>query len=238
MTHFAYDYNPAKTQSYLTNKITDDKFHLWSGDNMYRTSYASMYTGKPHEPKNYVVPGYAGFVPGYKSRGEFAKTYAKIAKESFNQQHLGVNKFKLSSTGFNVGRHSMADPTLTATSHKFGAQTTQKPHPSLWPGQAISHSHDTHRHPETIPSPTHRPASVDVVNPRAITKTSGYGVNCITFDGKGFLPNEETPDPRRTTEYRVRFNSEKPYHLNTTTFHIRKLKHHTVRNTLNIEKQA
>lgn len=237
MAHFAYDYNPTKTQSYLDNKITDDKFHSWGKDNMYRTSYASMYTDKPHEPKNYVLPGYAGFVPGFKSRGEFGKTFAKIAKESLNHNELGVNKFHLSSTGFNVGRHPPHDHTLTASSHKFGCQTSQKPHPSLWGGAPISHTHDTYKNPEHLPSPTHRPVSVDLVNTRGITQTSGYGTNCITFDGKGFLPNETTADPRRTTEYRVRYNSEKPYHLNTTSFHVRKLKTMTTKNPLNIEKQ-
>jgi len=39
-------------------------------------------------------------------------------------------------------------------------------------------------------------------------------------------------DPRRQTEYRVRFNGDKPYHVNHTTYAPRKLNPFT--NTYNI----
>ena len=71
-----------------------------------------------------------------------------------------------------------------------------------------------------------------------MTKTSGYCTASTTFDGKGLLtPTDYSSklflvclnfifllDARRETEYRTTFNSVTPYHMETTTFHTRKLK--------------
>jgi len=224
MAHFAYDYNPAKTQDYRQTGINSNTFHAWTQENMYRTSYATSYTQKPQEPKNNVIPGYGGFVPGLRSRAEFGKSFAQIAKQSFSDVNLGQNKFNLSSTGFNLDKKLLADETITANTHKYGSQTSQKTHPSLDGGKWISHTHDTHKEPLDHVPPTYRPAETSCVNKKPNTKKSGYETNSIVFDGKGFLPKEETNDPRRQTEYRVRFNSEKPIHLNHTTYAPRKIK--------------
>jgi len=232
MAHFAYDYNPAKTVDFRQSRIENNKFFAWTGENMYRTSYATSYTNKPQEPKNNVIPGYAGFVPGLKSKAEFGKSFAQIAKGNFSDPSLGQNKFNLSSTGFNLNKQLLADETLTASSHKYGAQTIQKTHPSLNVQRWRSHTHDTHKDPLETVAPTYRPAPVSSVNNKALTKKSGYETNSITFDGRGLLPAEESADPRRQTEYRVRFNAEKPYHINHTTYVPRKLKPFT--NTFNL----
>ena len=44
MAQYSYEYNPAGTKSYLNDKINQDSFHAWTKENMYRTSYATMYT--------------------------------------------------------------------------------------------------------------------------------------------------------------------------------------------------
>jgi len=232
MAHFAYDCNPAKTVDYRQSNIENGRFFAWTAENMYRTSYATSYTNKPQEPKNNVIPGYAGFVPALKSEGKFGKSFAQSAKDSFSNPGLGQNKFQLSSTGFNLNRTLLADDTVTASSHKYGAQTIQKTHPNLGPQRWRSHTHDTHKDPLSHTAPTYRPAPVGSVNPQGHTKKSGYETNSITFDGKGFLPNEESADPRRQTEYRVRFNEKKPFHLNHTTYMPRKM--NPFRNTFNI----
>jgi len=218
MAQFAYDCNPAKTVDYRQSQIENNRFFAWTGQNMYRTSYATAYTDKPQVPKTSVVPGYAGFVPGLKSNAPFGKSYAQTAKDSFSNPELGQNKFNLSSTGFNLSQKALVDETVTAGTHKYGAQTMQKTHPSLNANRWRSHTHDTHKNPvETVP-PTYRPAPVKSVNKNANTKKSGYETNSITFDGRGLLPNEDSADARRRTEYRVRFNEAKPYHVNYTTY--------------------
>jgi len=222
MAHFAYDYNPAKTQDYRQAGIDSNLFHAWTQNNMYRTSYGNSYTTKPQEPKNNVVPGYGGFVPGLKSNAPFGKSYAQLAKDSFGNTELGQNKFSMSSTGFNLNKKLLVDETVDASSHKYGRQTIQKTHPSLNADKWVSHTHSTYQSPSSHVSPTYRPASVHSVHPSPNTKKSGYETNSITFDGKGFLPTETTADPRKQTEYRVRFNSEKPYHVNHTTHFPRK----------------
>jgi len=232
MAHFAYDYNPAKTVDFRQSKIENNKFFAWTGENMYRTSYATSYTNKPQEPKNNVVPGYGGFVPGLKSKGTFGKSFAQTAKDSFNDPNLGTNKFNLSSTGFNLNKQILADETVNAQSHKYGNQTIQKTHPSLNAERWRSHTHDSHKHPLEHTAPTYRPAPVQSVHPKPLTKKSGYETNSIRFDGNGFLPKEQSPDARRQTEYRVRFNEQKPIHQNHTTYVPRKL--NPFRNTFNI----
>jgi hypothetical protein len=42
MSQFAFD--PKKTPDYRLNRIEEDRFHSWSKDNMWRTSYANSYT--------------------------------------------------------------------------------------------------------------------------------------------------------------------------------------------------
>ena len=44
MAQYAYNYNPTGSKPYLSNPITQDEFHSWTKENMYRTSYATMYT--------------------------------------------------------------------------------------------------------------------------------------------------------------------------------------------------
>lgn len=44
MAHFAYDYNPAKTVDFRSSRIENNRFFAWTGENMYRTSYATAYT--------------------------------------------------------------------------------------------------------------------------------------------------------------------------------------------------
>lgn len=235
MAQFAYDYNPAKTRDFREGQITQGRFFAWTGENMYRTSYATAYTDKPHEPKNNVIPGYAGFVPGMKSKAPFAKSYAQIAKDSFSDPNLGKDNFQLSTTGFNLNKKALVDGSVDAESHKYGRQTIQKTHPSMDVGKWVSHTHATHQSPDNHVSPTFRPAPVGRVNRQPMTKKSGYETNSITFDGRGFLPQETTADPRRQTEYRVRYNSAKPYHQNHTTYSPRKMNPFV--NTFNIGKQ-
>jgi len=131
-----------------------------------------------------------------------------------------------------LNKQILADETIVASTHKYGSQTSQKTHPSLDGAKWISHSHDTHKEPLDHVAPTYRPAEVSCVNPKALTKKSGYQTNSVVFDGKGFLPKEVCADPRKQTEYRVRFNGEKPIHMNTTTYAPRKLNPFT--NTFNI----
>jgi len=37
-------------------------------------------------PKNYVVPKYAGFIPGLRGNSEMGRTYTKISKRCFKKQ--------------------------------------------------------------------------------------------------------------------------------------------------------
>jgi len=90
---------------------------------MYRTSYGNHGTNRPQEPKNVVYPGYGGFIPSMKSNNEYGKNFSSITRTAFDNSKLGDNPYKLASTGFNFRRHDFIDPSLTASSHKYGCST-------------------------------------------------------------------------------------------------------------------
>jgi len=83
------------------------------------------------EPKNVAIPGYQGFIPGQYANNEYSKTYSRVTRERFAHPELGKNDLCLSSTGFNSKKHSFIDPTRTASTHKYGAQTMLGTHPCL-----------------------------------------------------------------------------------------------------------
>jgi hypothetical protein len=82
----------------------------------------------PEEPKNVAVPGYAGFIPYVKSNNLYGKGYSPITRQALANPELGVNKFKLSSTGFNLDRSALIDLNKEAVTHKYGVSTNPKPH--------------------------------------------------------------------------------------------------------------
>ena len=48
MAQFTYDPFPAGKTVYQDKKISEDRFHSWTKDNHFRTSYGSMYTDVIH----------------------------------------------------------------------------------------------------------------------------------------------------------------------------------------------
>lgn len=144
MSQFAYDYESQKLKKYNEQTINEPTFTAWSKENFYRTSYINHFTEvlilsfslltpqqKPLEPKNVAVPGYQGFIPGLYSNNEYSKTYSRITRERLANPELGQNPLSLSSTGFNHKKHNFIDPTRTASTHKYGAQTMLATHPCL-----------------------------------------------------------------------------------------------------------
>lgn len=224
MSQYAYDYNPAKTQDVRLNPITVDKFNQWTKDNMYRTSYGTLYTVKPSDPKNVVYPGYAGFIPGLKSNNEYGKTFSQIARDSFAKPQLGVNKFKLSSTGFNFRKHDFIDQSIEAKTHKYGSQTIQKHHPCINAEAWETQTQAIYKNPRGQLNPTYRETDKFLQTHKPRTIQSGFSENFKTCDGTGWVPENVLNANRVWTEYRVRYNQQMPFHRDTNLFKVRKMK--------------
>ena len=80
----------------------------------------------PDEPRNQAIPGYAGHIPYVKSDNIFGRPYSAITRESFARPQLGVNRFNISTNGFMVNDKVHIDPSQTASTFSYGAQTIQK----------------------------------------------------------------------------------------------------------------
>jgi hypothetical protein len=114
---YAYDYKPKKA-SYKSFGINEDTFSKWSKSNMYRTNYTNTFTTvglipshaqKPLPPKNKAIPGYQGFVPGFRSENTFGKTFTQITKNRFQDKNLRSNTTGLSTTGYNFAKFNFGD---------------------------------------------------------------------------------------------------------------------------------
>jgi hypothetical protein len=77
------------------------------------------------------MPGYQGLIPGMVSSAPYSKRYTEHAKELLANQELGLNRYRLSTTGFNRSKHDFVDPSKSAWTHKYGAQTNQRNHPCI-----------------------------------------------------------------------------------------------------------
>lgn len=53
-----------------------------------------------------------------------------MAKQTFNHENLGRNKFGLASTGFNVNPNVFIDESKLASSSKYGKTAIQRSHPN------------------------------------------------------------------------------------------------------------
>jgi hypothetical protein len=81
------------------------------------------------QPKNTVVPGYAGYIPSIKAENIHARGFSAMAKQSFQNGKLGSNPVGLSSTGFNLDRGALIDRSKVASSSKYGKTEIQRAHP-------------------------------------------------------------------------------------------------------------
>jgi hypothetical protein len=89
-------------------------------------------------PKNTVIPGYAGYIPTIKAENVHARGFSAMAKQSFQNEKLGRNPFGLSSTGFNLDKGALIDRSKVASSSKYGKTEIQRAHPG-WNVNFISY---------------------------------------------------------------------------------------------------
>ena len=101
---------------------------------MYRTAYQDMRDKKPVAKNNYMVPGYAGFVPGKEGNSELGRTFTKITrrcieKEGNLQSQKTAERFK--STGGFADDQKKFDETRPNSFGGYGKTTLPVPHPCL-----------------------------------------------------------------------------------------------------------
>jgi len=120
-------------------------------------------------------------------------------------------------------KHDFIDHSLTATSHRYGTKTLKGSHPAWQPETSISATFDHFTNPTgKIPS-TWRKQDKDAVTNKKHTLESGFKTNYETCDGHNWTPHPILNGQRTNTEYRIRYNSEKPYHRTTQLYHSRTL---------------
>lgn len=202
-------------------------FKNWTAGNMYRTSYRDMHKKHPQKPKSYAIPGYAGYVPSVKADNLYAKTYTEISKVTFNRdKYLGQRTteffpsrpFTTTTMGRTLGRFGGGlDDEYHTVSRFHGKSTLPKEHPNV----AESNWTTTYRK-SFVSQEGERPKIFRSTNPetwkscepseRPKTQQSGFVQNRTSFDGNGWLPIKQMHGDTTVTEYRTRYNPEKPFH--------------------------
>ena len=125
-----FDFENSKLRNYRDKSIESDGFYKWSKDHMYRTSYVGAYSNKPGEPKTLAMPKYQGYIPYIVSENLHGKGFTSLTKDCFTNDKFGKNTFGLSSTGHNFKYEAMLDPSMSATSAKYGKSVIQRSHPA------------------------------------------------------------------------------------------------------------
>lgn len=203
--------------------IPEQKFFKWSNANFYRTSYNDMRSPEPVKNKNMVVPGYQGYMPGVVPNNKFANTISETSRKVFNERKLDQKQYLFATTGFNSINIPKHDETLHGVSHRHGKATIMDTHPNWKKKRMNSTTRKTFRDPREVPKPNwrQRHASVDFdpdhskITTSYKARQSGYIGNSTLFDGTGWETEKNMHTDMFRTEYRNRFNQDKPFHKNT-----------------------
>jgi len=221
----SYDFEGTKTRDYKNKDIASHGFHNWTKDQCWRTSYGQSHCNENYtKPKNTVIPGYGGYIPTYTSENKQGKNYTALSRECLSDPKINDNKNRLATTGFNVMKHDFIDHSLTATQHKFGTKTLKNSHPAWQPDTYTSATSDHFKNPNTlIPSTYRSQHEGDAITNQQHTLESGFRTNYETSDGHNWTPHPILNGKRNDSEYRIRFNSDKPYHRTTQLYNTRRL---------------
>ena len=101
-SRYSYDFKERAKNRYRSRNINENKFHAWSKNHMFRTTYNDNYAKKKNKLvplKCSAIPGYKGFVPGLDSDNMHGSSYTPLTRDAFNNPELGNSKMGLSSTG-------------------------------------------------------------------------------------------------------------------------------------------
>jgi hypothetical protein len=206
---------------------------------MYRTSYRDMHKKRPQKSKTYAIPGYAGYVPSVTADNLFAKTFTEISKETYNRdkyldkrttEFFPSRPITMTAMGRTLGRLGGGlDDEYHTVSRFHGKSTLSKEHPNF-----TDPAWTTTYRKSFVSQEAQRPKIFRTTNPdvwrscspsnRPLTQQSGFVQNRTSFDGDGFLPIKVLHGDMRQTEYRTRYNPEKPFHPNPLSANEAKLK--------------
>lgn len=165
-------------------KFSETK-QAWSESHMYRTSYTDMNSKSPAPKNTYVIPKYAGFIPGSKGNSELGRTSTKISRRCYEkEEHQSFGHRRWASNGFHNDCKTF-DETRPSFHRGYGKETRVKPHPCLDEEWSTTFR-KTYRKPSerTYPTAHKRINTGDFtndetqrVNERPITAASGFQAN-------------------------------------------------------------
>ncbi|KAL4468335.1 hypothetical protein ABPG72_010736 [Tetrahymena utriculariae] len=211
-----------KKQNTIKEGIDHSKFYEWSKQFQYISSYQSNSSYKPNELRGDAIQGYKGFIPQIQSNNMFGQTFSRSARQVL-ASNISNNPFKLSSTGHNSLRHNYADQSLNAFTHKFGATTIQKNHPSLESNLRQSLYKEQFSKP-VFNNESNQDFNVDDLNGNnnlsKKTLLSGFMKNNSIVGFKECL-NSQLQLKDSKSEYNDKFQSKNRIHRDTSIFHIR-----------------
>lgn len=222
--------------SYLkTTPINSRDFMVWTSQNHYRTSSLDMSFKAPARPKEYVIPGYAGFVPGA-ADSPLEKSQTWTSKEQLNRDKYlperTIENFpnRPQSTKKILGRVGGGLEDEYHTVSRFHGKTTiPMTHPNVqdnnWQtSSSFSYVNQEELRKRIYRKTSYKPTKTSKVSKRPKTTASGFVQNSTLFDGHGWLPIEKLHGDMTVSEYRTRYNPEVPFHPRKLKTNLRKMR--------------
>ena len=203
------------------NLLSED-FEPWTTRNHFRTSSLDMSYKMPAPHKTYVIPGYAGHIPGTKDT-PLEKSATWISKEQLNRTNflpsrtIDVFPNKPVKTNRKLGRVGGGLPDEYHTVSRFHGKTTiPMTHPNIQDNLWITSSSFSYVNQEELRQRVYRKSSYSPIKAKKVhrpqTTASGFVQNSTLFDGHGWLPIEKFHGDMKPSEYRNRFNPDVPFH--------------------------
>lgn len=230
--------NPSPQQKSLDISLNDLK--TWTSNHHFRTSSQDMTSKTPITTKTYAIPGYSGYIPGVKADHNFGSSFTKTVREQFNRDkylnprtterfpnrpYESVSPIRRAHGKFGGG----LEEEYHTISRFHGKSTIPKTHPNY-----TDESNDTTYRKSFVNQERERTKifrSTDIafcksvqVSNRPSTQASGFVQNSTLFDGHGWEPIKKLHGDMKGSEYRGRFNPERPFHPNPLKTNLRALK--------------
>ena len=109
--------------------VAHNRGRSWSANHGYRTSTNDMSKRQNIERNNYMIPKYAGFIPGNNANSELGKTFTQITRTCYDKD-TRANHTRFKSSGF-YPDCEIFDSTRPSFSRRYGKETRLPPHPAV-----------------------------------------------------------------------------------------------------------
>ena len=210
--------------------VQPQDFTNWDASYLYRTSYRCMAKKKPVGMRQYVMPGYSGYLPGVRADNLFGSSHTRLSKETLNRsaysaarpERVFPNSPAQPRNSFLGRLGGGLEDEFHSVSRFHGQQTLTQNHPSADTCFRQSTYSNQFKPQEELRTALFRTTQLQdwrrvPVSSRAVTQQSGFVSNSEV------QPCQAAEKSTKNSEYRERFNRHVPYHPQSLPPNLRRL---------------